>query len=175
MVLIGVLRSRRAVRPRSAPQYGKTERVFILVCYMWALTIVADVITWGYLSAPIALPMWMRWSGLALGVVCVLLALWTHRALGEYFSPHLQMVAEHQLVTSGPYAWVRHPMYATLLLSIIAVCLVTANAVVWAASALMIPSVIARVGREEAMLTKYFGEQYTKYKRTTGALLPKFR
>ena len=56
-------------------------------------------------------PDWLRWIGFALGLVSLGLWTWTQVALGKEWSPQLQLRKEHHLVTIGPYARIRHPLY----------------------------------------------------------------
>ena len=78
----------------------------------------AAIATLTYLIAPrlmrwsaLPMPVWLRWIGVVLGLATIPLFLWVHRALGENWSTSVETKAQHTLVTSGPYRWVRHPMY----------------------------------------------------------------
>ncbi len=121
-------------------------------------------------------PSWTSTLGWA-GVVFLLGALWifwrSHRDLGAFWSPSLELTADQPLITSGIYAYVRHPMYASQL--------------VWGvAQALMFPNWIAglggvvafflfyflRVPEEEQMMLDHFGDAYRQYCRRTGSILP---
>src|SRR5262249_15375756 len=61
--------------------------------------------------AALALPPAARWAGVGLGVLCVPLLFWVLRTLGRNLTDTVVTRAEHTLVTSGPYRWVRHPFY----------------------------------------------------------------
>jgi protein-S-isoprenylcysteine O-methyltransferase Ste14 len=63
----------------------------------------------GGLSVPF--PDWLRWVGFAVGFASLALWTWTQAVLGKEWSPQLQLRREHHLVTTGPYAWMRHPLY----------------------------------------------------------------
>ncbi len=114
---------------------------------------------------------------LAAGTLVFLASLWlfwrTHRDLGRQWSVTLEIKDAHQLVTSGVYRQVRHPMYSAFFL--------------WAlAQALLLPNLLAgfsglvgfgilfafRVGREEAMMREAFGPQYDAYMARTKRILP---
>src|SRR5574341_1227339 len=90
-----------------------------LVCY-FALP---QVVAW----AAIPLPDWARWSGLALGFANLPLLWWIEATLGKNFSTYLHLRETHTLVTGGPYRWVRHPMYTSLFLFVLAVLLASTN------------------------------------------------
>jgi protein-S-isoprenylcysteine O-methyltransferase Ste14 len=125
----------------------------------------------GVLSVP--LPDWLRWTGVALGVVSFVLYAWSQATLGKAWSPHLQMREEHQLVTTGPYARIRHPIYLALIGFLTGIALVTAN---WFFIALLVVSIVVlalRIPKEEQMMVDDFGEEYKVYMQRTGRLLPK--
>jgi protein-S-isoprenylcysteine O-methyltransferase Ste14 len=125
----------------------------------------------GVLSVP--LPDWLRWMGVALGAVSFVLYAWSQATLGKAWSPHLQMREEHQLVTTGPYARIRHPIYLALIGFLTGIALVTAN---WFFIALLVVSIVVlalRIPKEEQMMIEDFGEEYKVYMQRTGRLFPK--
>jgi protein-S-isoprenylcysteine O-methyltransferase Ste14 len=125
----------------------------------------------GFLSVPF--PGWLRWIGVVLGCAGFVLYAWAQATLGKAWSPHLQMRDEHQLVTSGPYARMRHPIYLAYLVFMGGIALLTAN---WFFIALFIVSIVVlalRIPKEEQMMIETFGEQYKTYIQKTGGLFPK--
>ncbi len=126
--------------------------------------------------ADIAFPDWVRLLGAALALTALGLFVWIHRTLGHNLSATLRIKDNHTLVTEGPYALIRHPMYSSFFLLHIAVFFITANGfigVTWMLGLGLI--VLLRVNREEAMLVRHFGEEYRTYMRRTGRFLPLFR
>jgi protein-S-isoprenylcysteine O-methyltransferase Ste14 len=116
---------------------------------------------------------WLKWIGASMGVGGALLLFWTHRTLGANFSPFLHLRQQHTLVMSGPYAWVRHPMYTGFFLNIMAWFLLSANwliALVWLAFGVI---VTLQINAEEALLVEKFGHQYRQYMKSTGQFLPR--
>lgn len=79
--------------------------------------------TWS--SVP--LPVWLRWTGVGLGVAAGGLLTWTLRSLGKNLTDTVVTRRDHVLVTSGPYQWVRHPFYSSVALAVLANSLVAAN------------------------------------------------
>src|SRR5512138_1137597 len=57
-----------------------------------------------------SLPAWLRWAGFVLGLFSVAFWTWTQVALDTRWSAQLQLTKDHSLVTTGPYARVRHPL-----------------------------------------------------------------
>ena len=116
---------------------------------------------------------WLRWIGVALGCASFGLYVWAQATLGKEWSPHLQRREIHYLVTTGPYARMRHPIYLAYLIFMASITLVTAN---WFFVALLVISIAVfafRIPKEEQMLVEVFGEEYKAYMRKTGGLFPK--
>jgi len=76
------------------------------------------------------LPPKVRWLGAGLIFAGDLLFIWSYKALGRNWSPILEIRKEHSLVTDGPYRFIRHPMYAAILLIGIGVSFLSANWIV---------------------------------------------
>jgi protein-S-isoprenylcysteine O-methyltransferase Ste14 len=106
------------------------------------------------------------------------LLLWARLTLGKnYFVSTgfgAQLFKDHQLITSGPYAIVRHPMYLGLILAALGSLLiyVTWTTVYFACFA---PLMFVRARREEAALSAEFGELWQEYCRQVPMFLPRLR
>ena len=120
-----------------------------------------------------ALPAWLRWLGLVAGVLGVGLLGWAEAALGRHWSAQLQLRKGHQLVTSGPYARLRHPLYTALFGYGIGLALVSASWPIVALAALVVWGLILRVPKEEEMLVEEFGDAYRDYMKRTGRFWPR--
>jgi protein-S-isoprenylcysteine O-methyltransferase Ste14 len=116
-----------------------------------------------------------RWLGAVLTLAALPLAFWVHISLGRNFSTDLRIRPEHTLVTSGPYAYVRHPMYSVFFVLFTGFLLLTANIII---GGIGLPTLVlvmlVRIPREEQMLLATFGDQYRDYMQRTGRLLPRF-
>jgi protein-S-isoprenylcysteine O-methyltransferase Ste14 len=122
----------------------------------------------------IVLPEWLRWGGVILGLVGFGLWTWTQAVLGKEYSPLLQVGDQHRLVTIGPYARIRHPMYTAMSAVAIALALLSANwCFVLFAIALVIGFVL-RAPREEQMMQARFGNTYAEYMKKTGRFFPRW-
>jgi protein-S-isoprenylcysteine O-methyltransferase Ste14 len=114
-----------------------------------------------------------RWSGAGILALGIPFLIWIQRALGRNFSPELRIRDDHTLVTSGPYRYMRHPMYTASLLVFVGMGLLSANwfiggAGLFATAVIM----IYRTPREEAMMVGAFGDRYLRYRQSTGKFLP---
>ena len=129
-----------------------------------------DTLAW----ADLALPQWVQWLGVVLGGISIPLLAWTQLALGSNFSPTLHVRQEHTLVTSGPYRYVRHPMYTSLFLSLSAILLLTRNWLVGGIPLVGLSVILLmRLPREERAMTEKFGDEYREYGKSTGRFLPR--
>lgn len=121
----------------------------------------------------IGLPEWVRWLGVGVGILCVLGIYWLFSSIGSSITPTSATRTEHKLVTSGPYHWVRHPLYTVGTALFIAFGMMADN---WFIALLGILTFIAmaiRTPKEEANLIEKFGDEYREYMKHTGRYLPK--
>jgi protein-S-isoprenylcysteine O-methyltransferase Ste14 len=95
-------------------------------------------------------------------------------SLGMNITDSVTTRREHELVTSGPYRWIRHPLYTFGALLFLSLSLVMGN---WLIVLLGIPTyaiLVHRTGIEEEKLKDRFGEQYKRYTKRTGRFFPRF-
>lgn len=123
----------------------------------------------------VPLPKWLRWIGAGLGFTSLPLLAWTHLSLGRVWSTNLELQEQHILVTSGPYRWIRHPMYAAVSAFFAGSALISANGVIIAPAGAALWIMAARMGDEESMMITRFGEDYRAYMERTGRILPRVR
>jgi len=118
-------------------------------------------------------PDWLRWLGvitLAAGITLLGLA---HYHLGKSFNSLVVSKEDHQLVTSGPYRWIRHPIYTSYLMSYVAGGLLASNLVLTFVPVVFFGlMIINRIPREEAVMREEFGQDYIDLEKRTGRLLP---
>ena len=126
-------------------------------------------------AASFGLPAWLRWTGFGLGIASLVLWTWAQVELDTQWSAQLQLSRSHRLITSGPYAGVRHPLYVGMFGWCIALALLTANWIFLVICALVVAGIVQRVPREEEMMIAAFGEEYRAYMRSTGRYFPRLR
>jgi len=117
---------------------------------------------------------WLRWIGVALGVLSLPFLAWVHYTLDKHWDVSLSLRRDHVLVTSGPYRRIRHPMYTVHIVYFFAWVLVSANLLLLINYLLTILLITLRIPKEEQMLLERFGEEYRAYMKRTGRLLPRF-
>ncbi|MGC2181785.1 MAG: isoprenylcysteine carboxylmethyltransferase family protein [Terriglobales bacterium] len=118
-------------------------------------------------------------SGAVLGVLLtwlgIGLALWARYHLAEYWSARVTIKEDHQLIRTGPYAHLRHPIYSGLVLATIGTALVIGKWRCVLGFLLALIGYCIKARKEEAMLTRQFGDAFREHQKHAGFLLPRFR
>ena len=121
----------------------------------------------------IGLPESIRWLGVGIGILCVLGIYWLFSSIGSGITPTSATRQEHKLVTSGPYRWVRHPLYTVGSSMFIAFGMMSDNWFIAALGVLAFIGMAIRTPKEEANLIEKFGDEYQEYMKHTGRFFPK--
>ncbi|OCP15999.1 MULTISPECIES: protein-S-isoprenylcysteine O-methyltransferase [unclassified Ensifer] len=111
------------------------------------------------------------------GTAIFFFALWvfrrTHKELGRNWSITLEIRDKHELISGGPYAFVRHPMYTSFMLMGLGQALLLSNWVAGLAGLLGFAVLFfLRVDKEERMMLEIFGPQYHDYMQRTKRIVP---
>ena len=124
--------------------------------------------------ADYSLPDWAVIVGAAILVPAYWLFWRSHADLGRNWSVTTELRAEHDLVTSGVYERIRHPMYAAIWLIFLVQPLLVPNWIAGLSGPLAFAVMyFIRVPYEEAMMRERFGEAYDAYCRRSGRLCPR--
>lgn len=149
----------------------------ILIAFPLLLSFVAFLIEPHWLDwSRVPLPRFARWIGAATGIAAAPAVFWVMTTIGRNISETVLTKKDHELVTHGPYRWVRHPLYATGILLLVGASLMMANGfliVLTVLAGMMIRLVV--IPKEEAALIAKFGDRYAAYRLRTGAMLPLIR
>ena len=128
------------------------------------------LMTW----SQIAIPDWLRWLGLPLGVGAGGLLLWAMRSLGKNLTDTVVVRRGATLVRHGPYRYVRHPFYVAMFLTFQANFWLTANLFLLGSGMVVLFFIYQRTTREEANLIERFGDTYRAYAAATPRFIPKW-
>ena len=122
-----------------------------------------------------SLPTWAGWLGVVL-IILALIVFWrAHADLKTNWSPSLEIREKHELITHGIYGYIRHPMYASQWLWVIAQPLLLQNWLAgWLDLFVFILFYVLRVRAEEKLMIDTFGDQYRDYMKKVGGVFPKF-
>ena len=115
----------------------------------------------------------VRLAGLVVFLGAIALRTWAVRSLGVAFAPDLRTSTRSPLITSGAYAWVRHPYYLSAILLTFGAGLALLNGLVLSAAALLTAVLCSRIRVEERMLVRHCGARYLTYQQRVPMLLPR--
>jgi protein-S-isoprenylcysteine O-methyltransferase Ste14 len=109
--------------------------------------------------------------------ICVLgltFAVWARHTLGTNWSADpVEIQESHELVTSGPYSWVRHPIYAGDILALIGTFLADGRLRVLILFVVVTIGMFIRSRMEDKLMAQQFPETYPEYKKRVKALIPR--
>jgi protein-S-isoprenylcysteine O-methyltransferase Ste14 len=114
-------------------------------------------------------------AGLILIWMGIGLAIWARYHLAEYWSARITIKEDHQLIRTGPYARLRHPIYSGLILAAIGSAVVIDQWRCVLGVCLILTGYCIKARKEEAMLTRQFGESFREHQKHAGFLIPRFR
>jgi protein-S-isoprenylcysteine O-methyltransferase Ste14 len=92
--------------------------------------------------------------------------------LGRNWSSMVTVKREHELIRSGPYALVRHPIYSGLLLALAGSALMLGNGRALVGLALIVGALLRKLTIEERFMAEQFGETYARYREQVAMLVP---
>jgi protein-S-isoprenylcysteine O-methyltransferase Ste14 len=110
--------------------------------------------------------------GVAIQASCIALAIWARRHLASNWSAGVRIAENHQLVRTGPYHLLRHPIYTAMLGMYLGTTLASGQYHALVALVILIFAYIRKTRMEEEILQKTFGTEYETYHRDTWALVP---
>ncbi len=147
--------------------------VLALVYLVGLIVFLIEPAWMGWSALP--LPSVLRWLGVGIGICAGSLLRWSFRSLGPNLTDTVVTRNEAYLVTEGPYRWVRHPFYVAFALALIAITLITGNAMLAVTGLAIFRVLVARTSIEERKLIERFGREYEDYMRRTGRFVPRWR
>jgi protein-S-isoprenylcysteine O-methyltransferase Ste14 len=183
VIVVSAIAVRRRLQAAATkePLDRRQEGLFILITVrlvglsMWA-GVIAYLINPSWMAwSSLTLPVWARWTGVAVLVAAIGLLSATLAALGKNLTDTVVTRQAATLVTRGPYRWVRHPFYVTLVLLVTSFTLIMSNWFIVVAGSVAFVLLAVRSKKEEQKLLERFGEPYRLYRERTGRFLPRWR
>lgn len=115
---------------------------------------------------------WPFWIGAAVTVTGLLFAIWARQHLGSNWSRSVTIKQGHELITTGPYALVRHPIYTGVLIGFLGTAIALSQVRGVVVVVLVFLAFWAKLRMEEEWMRSQFGETYATYSHQTAALVP---
>lgn len=170
-VIIAGTTARRATRRHggSLNQLEHEVRGLVAVRAVLGVVFYAMLGIWMIRSASpawsrVAIPTPLRWGAVALLVPTLAFFTWSFRSLGTNYRGGVGLYADHELVTTGAYRWLRHPIYLAFIAIMVLVLVLSANWVLGMSGLALVMSIAAgRVPTEERELRERFGDAWDRY------------
>jgi protein-S-isoprenylcysteine O-methyltransferase Ste14 len=115
----------------------------------------------------------IRETGVLISLIGIFLAIWARRHLGQYWSDKVEIKVDHQLIRSGPYAVMRHPIYSGVLLGVAGTALAIGEWRGVIAFCLLLTSYTVKAKKEDRVLSERFGEIFREHRSQAGFLFPR--
>jgi protein-S-isoprenylcysteine O-methyltransferase Ste14 len=167
--LISALKTRRTVhREPFVARYGVMLIEVFGFTLLWSRDADIGVLGQHFLPrslAQTAVAIVLAWTGIAI-------ALWARYNLGQFWSGRITLKEDHHLIRSGPYVYVRHPIYTGLDLAAIGSALSIDRWRCVLGGFIIIVGFVIKAKREEALLLQQFGASFEEHRKRTGFLIP---
>jgi protein-S-isoprenylcysteine O-methyltransferase Ste14 len=150
--------------------------------WRWYVPVVLLPVEWLLPPALIALRVgeieagWLPWRfvGLAVGLAGAVLLVWASVRLGRLMIHEAALREDHALIESGPYRLIRHPVYTGYLALLLGSGVASLNVCLWLVWPVSLLGIRIQAVSEEQLLGKRFRQDYQRYARRTGRLVPRF-
>lgn len=116
-----------------------------------------------------------RGAGFFFAIAGIGLATWARVHLGQFWSDKVVLKVDHQLIRTGPYARLRHPIYSGVLLGVAGTALVLGEWRGVLAFAILLANYSIKARREDHVLARAFAKTFNDHKNRAGFLLPRLR
>lgn len=113
--------------------------------------------------------------GFAAALLGLAIAVWARIHLGQYWSDKVVLKVDHQLIRTGPYAHMRHPIYSGVLLAVLGTALVLGQWRGFLAFVILLVNYLIKAKKEDRILANQFGGEFREHESHAGFLLPRFR
>ena len=111
-------------------------------------------------------------TGLIVQAAFLMLAVWARRHLGRNWSAEVRIAVDHQLIRTGPYRFLRHPIYTAMLGMVLGTAIVSGEYHALVGLAILFIAYVRKTRLEEKILSQTFGPDYDLYRQDTWALVP---
>ena len=158
-------------KPRLSGGFGRDKKSFLYILLGLGLALfsifIFPILGIGNINTNFS------YFGIILMILGFTLRQWSIRILGKLFTPIISIQEGHKLIIRGPYKYVRHPSYTSLLVEYLGFALAVSNWISFVAViCFLFPAMLYRIKIEEKELVKRFGQDYISYRKRTKMLIP---
>ena len=156
---------------RLEPVASRILRAITLLIAIVLFSTTRIPLRWLYLE-PWPAGLWPFWLGAAVMIAGLLFAVWARGHLGRNWSQAVTIKQGHELITTGPYAVVRHPIYTGMLAGLLGTAIALSQVRGFMAFVIFFVMFWLKLRKEEQWMRSQFGETYATYAHQTAALVP---
>lgn len=156
---------------RLEPAASRIVRALVFLTAIALLCLPHMPLSWLY-RAILPQGFWTFWLGAAVTASGLLFAVWARQHLGANWSRSVTIKQDHQLIVSGPYTLVRHPIYTGILTGFLGSAIALGQVRGLLAFLLVFAALWYKLRLEEQWMRGQFGDSYEAYCRRTAALVP---
>jgi protein-S-isoprenylcysteine O-methyltransferase Ste14 len=149
---------------------GKSRQFHVLLLNGSLLLLLIPV--WGLQTRFLPVTPILPPIGLAIQAAFLCLAVWARRRLGRHWSGEVTVKIDHQLVRTGPYRIIRHPIYTAMIGMYIGTAIISGQIHALIAIAIVVAAYWRKIGLEEDALRGVFSIEYDEYRRRSWAVIP---
>jgi protein-S-isoprenylcysteine O-methyltransferase Ste14 len=172
-IVLGLYWSAAALRgKRSAQREGLLSRMGYGILLSVGFLMVMGIVPAPFSSLAFAPSVATYLAADAIAAAGLAVAIWARMTLGGNWSGSVDLKEDHSLVTDGPYAYARHPIYTGLLLMLLGTALSTASLGAFLGLVPSFASFWIKLSSEERLMEKHFRKEYPAYKQKVKALIP---
>ena len=165
--------SQKAEKKRESASERMGQIIPILVCYV---LLFEPFMGFGWLGLRfVPKRPELEFVGLFITALGVALAIWARAHLGANWSAAVSIRTDHELIGSGPYRYIRHPIYTGMILAAIGTALVIGQVRGLLAVGIFLVAFYGKASKEERWLTQEFADRFNAHAARTGMFLPKLR
>jgi len=117
--------------------------------------------------------LWIAQAGAAMTAVGVAFAIWARVHIGRNWSGQVMIKQDHELIRTGPYSRIRHPIYTGLLFAVLGTAIAIGDYGALVCFLVILLGLTYKAKREEHILSEHFGAAFEEHKRHTGFFLPR--
>jgi len=172
---------KRTRQERWADQVKYESKILVILRIALVYAMILFILIWGLVPfvlpplGQLSFPLWVRGLGVIICILMILAITWVGIHLGRQVSGALEIKEGHTLVVSGPYKYIRHPMYLVYFVFNLGLFLMCGNLIPLIIILLGLIVVASRMRVEEQMMIEQFGDKYLEYMHQTGRFFPSVR
>lgn len=158
--------------PGAEQSSSRSDRTLLAIAPGALLILLGMPLEYHFLTGTLPRGQVMQWAGLGIILFGLALRIWVRVALKKAYQGNLQVLPGQQVITTGPYRWVRHPGYSAFLLQALGLGIGFSSLAGLLGVVLLFAALRYRIRIEEQMMVQAFGESYMGYAKHTTRLIP---